>query len=111
EEGEDQVIGDEPGNTGTDQEPSEEAVLQGEGRARLSFLPALRQDLPGRHSAPRLCAGPRQCGSAGSGRRELRGDCGGGRGRMAGGPETGTDHEDVPAGTGAACDDPEAGGR
>ena len=29
---------------------------------------------------------------------------------MAGRPETGTDHEDVPAGTGAACDDPEAGG-
>src|SRR5437773_10649299 len=34
-----------------------------------------------------------------------------GEGEMAGGPETGTDHEDVPAGTGAACDDPEAGGR
>jgi hypothetical protein len=32
EEGEDRVIGDEPGNTGNDQEPSEEAVSQGEGR-------------------------------------------------------------------------------
>ena len=32
EEGKDRVIGDEPSNTGNDQEPSEEAVSQGEGR-------------------------------------------------------------------------------
>ena len=29
EDGEDRVIGDEPGNTGKDQDPSEEALLQG----------------------------------------------------------------------------------
>jgi hypothetical protein len=33
EDGEDRVIGDEPGNTGKDQDLSEEALLQGEGRA------------------------------------------------------------------------------
>jgi hypothetical protein len=33
EDGEDRVIGDEPGNTAQDQDLSEEALSQGEGRA------------------------------------------------------------------------------
>src|SRR5688572_12142134 len=56
--GEEAVIGDEPGNTRTDPDPPEEALSQGEGGTGLPLLPALRQDSPGRHSAPRLCAGP-----------------------------------------------------
>ena len=46
EDGEEGVIGDEPQNARKDQEPSEEALLQGEGGARLPLLLALRQDLP-----------------------------------------------------------------
>ena len=40
------MIGDEPGNTDCDPEPSEKAVSQGEGGACVPLLPALRQDLP-----------------------------------------------------------------
>src|SRR6202049_3356596 len=45
-------IGDEPGNTNEDPDASEEAVPKGEGRAELSFLSALRQDVPG--NRPRI---------------------------------------------------------
>src|SRR5918911_5701257 len=61
------AIGDEPGNTRTDPEPSEEAVSQGEGGTSLPLLPALRQGLSRGHPAPCLCAGPCQRGSAGGG--------------------------------------------
>ena len=47
--------------------------------------------------APRLCAGPRQCGCAGRGRDDLRADRGVGPGSVAGGPARGTRLEDVPA--------------
>src|ERR687884_376203 len=95
------AIGDEPGNTRTDPEPSEEAVSQGEGGTSLPLLPALRQGLSRGHPAPCLCAGPCQRGSAGGGRGELRGDRGDGAGGVAG-PSPGRPRgEDVqtPAGT------------
>src|SRR4029453_10928754 len=85
------VIGDEPGNTREDPDPSEEALSQGEGGAGIPLLPALRQDLPQRHPGTRLRAGPDQRGCAGGGRGELRGDRGGrtgGRGRPPGTPTT-----------------------
>src|SRR5215472_6609997 len=66
EVGEVRVIGDEPGNTRKDPDPSEKAVSQGEGGARLPFLCALRQDLSRRHSAPRLWSGPRERGRTGT---------------------------------------------
>src|ERR671910_2488030 len=47
--GEDEVIGDEPGNTRTDPDPPEEALSQGEGGTGLPLLPALRQDLSRGH--------------------------------------------------------------
>ena len=47
--------------------------------------------------APRLCAGPRQCGRAGRGRGDVRADRGGGRGGVAGGLARGPRLEDVPA--------------
>src|ERR1700758_5218158 len=94
-------IGDEPRNARQDQEPSEEALLQGEGGARLPLLSALRQDLSRGHSSPRLCAGPRQCGSAGGGRDELCRDRSGGPGRLAGGLARGPRLEAGPARSGA----------
>ena len=90
---------------------SEKALLQGEGGARLPLLHPLRQDLPPGHSRPRLCACPRQRGRAGSGRDDLRADRGVGGGGVAGGPARGPCLEAVPARSGAAGDDPEAGGR
>src|ERR1700693_5166622 len=69
-----EVIGDEPGNTNEDPDVSEEAVPKGEGRAELPFLSALRQDVPGRHSGPRLRTGEVQSGRAGRGWTELSGD-------------------------------------
>src|SRR5476649_1888166 len=65
-----------------------------------------REDIP----SPRLCVGPRKCGRAGRGRGDLRGDRSVGSGGVAGGPARGPRLEDVPAGAGAAGDDPEAGG-
>jgi Reverse transcriptase (RNA-dependent DNA polymerase) len=56
------------------------ALSQGEGGARLPLLCALRQDLPRGHFAPRVQAGPRQCGCCRRGRGELRCDRGVGRG-------------------------------
>ena len=93
------------------QEPTEKALLQGEGGARLPLLFALRQDLSRGHSSPCLCVGPRQCGSAGCGWSDLQTDRRVGRGGVAGGLARGTRFEDVSARSGAAGDDPEAGGR
>src|ERR1700674_2627254 len=69
-----EVIGDEPGNTNEDPDASEEAVPKGEGRAELSFLSALRQDVPGGHSGPRLRTGKVQSRRAGRRWTELPGD-------------------------------------
>jgi Reverse transcriptase (RNA-dependent DNA polymerase) len=77
------------------------AVRAGVGRGKIC-----REDIL-QHAYAR----PRQCGGTGRGWGELRGDRGGGRQGVAGRPGEGTDREDVPAGTGAAGDDPEAGGR
>src|SRR5918994_7549055 len=63
--GEDEVIGEEPGNTRTDPDSPEEALSQGEGGTGLPLLPALRQGSPRRHPAPRLCAGSCERGRAG----------------------------------------------
>jgi hypothetical protein len=102
------VIGDEPGNTREDPDPSEEAVLQGEGGAGVPFLPALRQDLPRGHSGSRLCAGPCERGRAGRGRNDIRADRGGRVGRMARRPQEGPYCTDLSARTGATDDDSEA---
>src|ERR1700680_1094110 len=68
-----EVIGDEPGNTNKDPDASEKALPKGEGRAELPFLPALRQDVPGRHSGPCLRTGKVQSGRAGRRWTELSG--------------------------------------
>src|SRR6266849_2553820 len=68
-----EVIGDEPGNTIEDPDASEEAVPKSEGRTELPFLPALRQDVPGRSSGPCLRTGKVQSGRAGRGWTELSG--------------------------------------
>src|SRR5271167_3913366 len=90
EEGEEKVIGDEPGNTNEDPDASEEAVPKGEGRAELPFLSALRQDVPGGYSGPCLRTGKVQSGRAGRGWAELPGDriarVGGMAERRPGGP-------------------------
>ena len=65
-------------------EASEEALSQGEGGAGVPLLPALRQDLPRGHPAPRLSPGACQQGRTGRGRRDLRDDRGGGQGEVAG---------------------------
>src|ERR1700676_222948 len=69
-----EVIGDEPGNTNKDPDASEKAVPKGEGRAELPFLPALRQDVPGRHSGPCLRTGEVQSGRTGRRWTELPGN-------------------------------------
>src|SRR6266478_4963213 len=62
-----------PGNTIEDPDASEEAVPKSEGRAELPFLPALRQDVPGRSSGPCVRTGKVQSGRAGRGWTELSG--------------------------------------
>src|ERR1700680_3171273 len=103
-----EVIGDEPGNTNEDPDASEEAVPKGEGRAELSFLSALRQDVPGRHSGPCLRTGKVQSGRAGRGWTELPGDriarVGGMVERHQGRPS----RQDVSTTGRATGDDPEA---
>src|ERR1700730_41059 len=103
-----EVIGDEPGNTIENPDASEEAVPKGEGRAELPFLPALRQDVPGRPSGPCLCTGKVQSGRAGRGWTELLGDriarVGGMAERHPGGPS----RQDVSTTGRAAGSDPEA---
>ena len=47
---------------------------KGEGRAELPFLPALRQDVPGRHSGPCLRTGEVQSGRARRGWTDLLGN-------------------------------------
>jgi hypothetical protein len=84
------VIGDEPGNTDNDPDPSEKAIPQGEGGACLPLLPTLRQDLPSGHPASCLCAGPSKCGRAGYGRNDLCGGRSVGPREVAGGPARGT---------------------
>jgi hypothetical protein len=84
------VIGDDPGNTDNDPDPSEKAISQGEGGACLPLLSALRQDLPSGHPASCLCAGPSKCGRAGYGRNDLCGGRSVGPGEVAGGPARGT---------------------
>src|SRR5579863_564746 len=101
EDGEDREIDDESRNARQDQEPSEKALWQGEGGARLPLLPAVRQDLPRRHPSPRLCAGSRERGSARRGRGDVRADRGGRRGGVAGGSARGPRLEDVPARAGS----------
>ena len=60
------MIGDEPGDTDSDPDASEEAVPKSEGRAGLPFISSLRQDIQGRHSEPCICTGKVQSGRAGS---------------------------------------------
>src|SRR5215472_1937064 len=111
EVGEVRVIGDEPGNTRKDPDPSEKAISQGEGGARLPFLCALRQDLSRGHSAPRLWFGPRERGRTWSGRDRLRADRAEGPGGVAGGLARGPGLEEVPARSGAAGENTETRGR
>src|SRR5262249_58980465 len=89
-------------------EPSEEAVLQGEGGACFPLLRALRQELSRGHSASCLWACPRQRGCPGCGRGDFRTNRGAGPGRVAGRLARGIGLEDVPARSGAACDDPKS---
>src|SRR5580698_9138765 len=102
-----EVIGDEPGNTNEDPDASEEAVPKSEGRAALPFLPALRQDVPGRHSGPCLRTGKVQSGRAGRGWAELLGNrvtrVGGMAERGSGRPS----RQDVSTTSRAAGNDPE----
>src|SRR3989442_1816084 len=65
------VIGDEPGNTIKDPDASEKAVFEGQGRADLSLLSALRQDLPRGHSCFFLRTGEVQLGRARSRRADF----------------------------------------
>src|ERR1700760_3011442 len=57
---EEAVIGDEPANTRCGLDSAEETLRQGESRAGLPVLSALRQDLAGRHPAPCVRPGARQ---------------------------------------------------
>jgi hypothetical protein len=95
------VIGDEPGNTNEDPDASEKAVPQGEGRAELPFLSALRQDVPGGYSGPCLRTGKVQSGRAGRGWTELSGDRIERVGRMAERHPGGPSRQDVPTTAGA----------
>src|SRR5208282_6543357 len=88
-----------------DQQPSAEALWQGEGGARLPVLPALRQDPSARHSRIRLRARPSERRRAGRGRSDVRDDRGGGCGRLAGGFARGTRVEELSADAGAAGED------
>src|SRR6202049_4392783 len=103
-----EVIGDEPGNTNEDPDASEEAVPKGEGRAELPFLPALRQDVPGRHSGPCLRTGKVQSGRAGRGWTELLGNRIARAGRMAGRRQGRASRQNVSTTGRATGDDPEA---
>jgi hypothetical protein len=46
DDGEVKVIGDEPGNTDNDPDPSEKAIPQGEGGARLPLLSSRKMPNP-----------------------------------------------------------------
>src|ERR1700675_204442 len=103
-----EVIGDEPGNTIEDPDASEEAVPKSEGRAELPFLPALRQDVPGRSSGSCLRAGEVQSGRAGRGWTELPGYRIARVGRMAERRQGRASRQDVSTTGRAAGHDPEA---
>src|ERR1700732_3206135 len=102
-----EVIGDEPGNTIENPDASEEAVPKGEGRAELPFLPALRQDVPGRHSGPCLCTGKVQSGRTGRRWTELPGNRIARVGRMAERRQGRPSRQDVSTTSRATGGDPE----
>src|SRR5437764_7291907 len=103
-----EVIGDEPGNTNKDPNASEKAVPKGEGRAELPLLFALRQDVPGGHSGPRLCIGEVQSGRARCRWADLLGNRDVGAGGAAGRHQEGASRKDVPTTGGATGHEPEA---
>src|SRR4030042_1164672 len=105
------VIGEEPANTGKDPDASEEALSEGEERAGIPLLPALRQDLSRGHSCSRLRTGEGQQGRAGSGWAECRDDRVTGFGGVADRHQEQSSQQDVSTTTGAAGHDPEARGR
>ena len=67
------MIGHEPDNAGQDTGTSDQAVSQGEKRAGVPFLSALRQSVSRGYSEPCLRTGESQSWSARSGWAELRG--------------------------------------
>src|SRR5712691_883332 len=85
---------------------SEEAVPKGEGRAKLPFPPALRQDVPGRPSGPCLRTGKVQSGRAGRGWTDLLGNRIARAGRMAERHQGRPSRQDVSTTAGAAGHDP-----
>src|SRR5260370_26498667 len=103
-----EVIDDESGNSVKDSEVSAEAIREGEAGGELSFLSAVRQDPPGRHSGACLRVGESQRRSTRGGPSKLPGDRSSRARCMAGQPEEGTDRGDVPATTCAAGGDPRA---
>ena len=85
-----------------------QAVSQGEERAGVPLLPALRQDLSRRHSGPCLRTGARQPGGTGRRWAEILGNRVTGFGGVVDRHPTGVAQPDVPTTAGAAGDDPEA---
>src|SRR6266545_3754716 len=78
-------IGDEPDNPREDQDAPAQALCEGQGGAGLPLLPALRQDLSGRHPRPRVRVGASQRRRAWGRWCDVREDRGGGLGGVAGG--------------------------
>src|SRR5579864_4720820 len=101
----------EPDNTRVDPDASEKALSQGEGRAGISLLPTLRQDISRRCASPCLCSGASESRRAGCRRLHIRADRSRRVGRVVNGFEEGTARQDVPGTTGAAGDAAEAGWR
>src|SRR5207342_2248825 len=102
------VIDDESGNTEKDTGTSDQAVSQGEERAGIPLLHALRQDLSGGHSDPCVRTGASQSGRARSRWTDFRANRVNRAGEVAGRHPTGVTQQDVSTTAGAEGNDPEA---